>query len=171
MHEAQLVNRQRRQDKGIAIWPPEAAVEAVQHIGEGEPCDEYVIKGAKAVAPRGGLQGRLVRPEGLQRQATGHGRFQGISHVQVVRPGFRPILPRVGTGVGANERLCVGLWLMQGAFCCGAHAVGGARFLPAHPRAWFPFQDLPGRCPHRCRCPFCLVWHRACATLVSTHIR
>lgn len=54
MNEAQLVNRQHRQDKGIAIWPPEAAVEVVQHIGEGEPCGEHVIKGAKAVAPRVG---------------------------------------------------------------------------------------------------------------------
>src|SRR5947209_17769892 len=26
------------------------------------------------------------------------------------------------------QRLCVGLWLMPGALCCGAHAVGDARF-------------------------------------------
>jgi hypothetical protein len=66
MNEAQLVNRRRRQNEGIAIWPPETAVEVVQHIGEGEPRGEHVIKGVKAVIPRGGLQGRLVRPEGLQ---------------------------------------------------------------------------------------------------------
>ena len=51
----------------------------------------------------GQFQRGFVRPARRQRQANRGRRFQCVGHVKIVRPGFRPILPRMGRCVGRDE--------------------------------------------------------------------
>jgi hypothetical protein len=62
MDEAQLVEHGWREDEGIPIGQPEAAVEVVEHIGEREPVIEPLRKGAEATAlGQGGAAGSSDR--------------------------------------------------------------------------------------------------------------
>jgi hypothetical protein len=105
MDEAQLVEHGWREDEGIPIGQPEAAVEVVEHIGEREPVIEPLRKGAEATALGQGGHGGLVGPQGLRETAQVLDIRQGYPKLTLAAVSGEAIGPLTG---GALRRgLCL----------------------------------------------------------------
>ena len=77
----------------------------LRYIRERKPVVDQALEGTQAATLCGPLEGWLIRTQGLECQSTGRSGFQGIGHMQIVRPGFGPVLPGMRTRIGADEPL------------------------------------------------------------------
>src|SRR5579863_1513497 len=102
MNEAQFIDDRGREREWITVRHAEATVQAVEYISQRKPALHEVIE-------RGFLDGRLVgerrlvRTLGNEHETAGHRSVEGINDMQVMRPCFSPVFPRVHSGVGADE--------------------------------------------------------------------
>ncbi len=107
MNELQLAHRGTRQDERVVIRLAHAARQLVEHVGQADPAVQEVqeLHRVRMVGlPQvGGLE-QIAGEFGTRRvHAEAHGGICRVGHVQVVRPGFGPVLPRMRTGVAGHE--------------------------------------------------------------------
>ncbi|MPN10603.1 hypothetical protein SDC9_157898 [bioreactor metagenome] len=104
MDEAHLLLRHGAERKRVGVDLPQAARQAVEQQGGGHQRREHALEGRRR------HDERIDHREMLVAQRAGHvdlrvealGCLQQVHQVQVVRPGFGPVLPRVGGGIGAD---------------------------------------------------------------------
>ena len=96
--EAQLPDDRRRQDEGVEVRLAHAVVEAVDRIGQREPgVDQRVEIGlAVGIEINRHLEHGFAADLGVDSQAEGIRRLQGIDDVKVVRPDFGEVFPGMG---------------------------------------------------------------------------
>ncbi len=105
MHEFQLFQHRRAELERVRIRHADAAVQAIEHVGQREPVAQRFFERAGFRWQRDLVQFRFVGLGRLERQPARVSRFQRIDHVQVVGPGFGPVFPRVRCSVAADEAL------------------------------------------------------------------
>ena len=107
MDEAQLSHDGRSQDERVEIGQTHAVVEAVDGIGQRQPCPDQGVEVPLAVGIEVDLHGErgIGSAPGPDTQAEFVCRFQGVHDVQVMGPGLREVLPGVGAGIAADEAL------------------------------------------------------------------
>jgi hypothetical protein len=104
VHEAQLVQCLRAQREWVRVVLPQAAIEAVEQEGQGNPLVHQLVEVRRlpfeGVGHLLGLIGIVTRHHqaGVVRRSG----FEQVHHVQVVGPGFGPVFPGMGGGVGAD---------------------------------------------------------------------
>src|ERR1700691_6569506 len=105
VNESQLAYRRHGEHERIAVGRSKAAAQIVQYVGQRQPRLDHRVEVAVTWVQRiqRRLHSRLIAALGPQRQARGAGRLECIDYVHVVRPGFRPVLPRMHGGIGADE--------------------------------------------------------------------
>ena len=113
MNEMQLGNYRGRQHERIKVGLAHAASQLIEHRRQFDPGVDQQQKGVGLGVARFGQGfvgiGLKVQFDVAGAHAQAQGGVQGVHHVQVMRPGFRPVFPGVHAGVGADEvRLPVG---------------------------------------------------------------
>ena len=106
MHEGKLPDHRRRQNEGIEIRLAHAAVDRVDGEGERQPgVDDAVHLGDVRIEVDHRIEAGTLGHLRAQPQAECARGFERIDHVEIVRPGFRKILPGVRARIGGDEML------------------------------------------------------------------
>ncbi len=109
MNEVQFCDRRARQRERIEIGLAHAARQFVQHRRECDPGVEEREKalGAGVVGPKQSVAAERVdfHFQAASIQAEAERGIESVHHVQIVRPGFRPVFPGMHAGVGADMPL------------------------------------------------------------------
>src|SRR5690606_32049949 len=101
----------RRQYERIGVVLTDGAVEVVDERGERNPVLDEFVNAVRAIGIEADLRGELAAlvDGGLRVDTEGRSHFGRIDQVQVVRPAFGEVFPRVRGGVGGDVlRLPVG---------------------------------------------------------------
>ena len=104
--ELQFADRRARQREGVVVGLAHAAREFVEHVGQAHPTVEEIQELGRARVV-GLPEVREVEQVGRELDvaridAEAHRRVRRVGHVQVVRPGLGPVLPRVRAGVAGD---------------------------------------------------------------------
>src|SRR6476646_8506935 len=99
MDKAQLVAGGFRNHEWVKIRMAHAAAKAVERYRKRQPTSEQAVEILTLVDV---VDGNERFPLWLRLHVLGRGRIQGFQHVEVMRPGFRPILPWVSAGVSRD---------------------------------------------------------------------
>ncbi len=105
VHEAQLLEHLGRQHERIRILHAHAAIEAVERQRHRVPARGQRFEIAKRQRIGGHVFAGTLGAGNAQRKSVALGGLERVDHVQVMRPGFRPVLPGMHGGVGADERI------------------------------------------------------------------
>jgi hypothetical protein len=104
MDKAELADDDRRENKGIGIGGPHAAVEVVQCIGEGQPVIDQPADVIRSIGVDidGNRQRLAVSRSRTTMETEGCSHFQSVYDMQVMRPCLREIFPGMRTRIGAD---------------------------------------------------------------------
>ena len=104
MDELEFFDGGGGEEEGVEVGQAHAAVEGIEGAGEGKPVLEDLRKRGVEGGGLGGVGGHEpgVGVGGVEGDAEADGGFDGVDDVEVVGPGFGPIFPRMGAGVGAD---------------------------------------------------------------------
>jgi hypothetical protein len=104
MYEGKLGDRRRAEHKRIKIMKAHAAVDRVDGERKRQPrADQTVQVAVVRIKIRFG--GEALRQLRLDNETKGIGGFERIHYVEIVRPGFGEIFPRVGDRISRDEAL------------------------------------------------------------------
>ncbi len=95
----------RRQHERIRILHAHAAIEAVERQRHRVPARGQRFEIAKRQRIGGHLFAGTLGAGNAQRKSVALGGLERVDHVQVVRPGLRPVFPGMHGGVGADVRI------------------------------------------------------------------
>jgi predicted nucleic acid-binding protein len=104
--ESEFVDCRWRQYKRVRIRQTHAAVQTVERVCQGKPILDNLSEFLPVSEFHGLLfHGGFVATSWLKRKPAGSGCFQGVGHVHVMGPRFRPVFPRVNARISADELL------------------------------------------------------------------
>ncbi len=103
----QLGHHVARQHEGVKVRLAHAARHLIEHGRQACPVvqESQKLPGPRMLGLVHGVkrEGREFKIELLHAEAEAQRRVHRVAHVQVVRPAFGPVFPRVRAGVGADE--------------------------------------------------------------------
>src|SRR5580693_7493979 len=107
MNEPKFLDDWRGNYKWIKIRQPHAAINGIQDARQWNPFLQHGIKFHSLVKRYTGNFSRALgsRLTWMNTDSKSRRSFQGVYDMQIMRPGFRPILPWMGTGVSGHSVL------------------------------------------------------------------
>src|SRR3984957_12903061 len=101
---SQLEHRRRAEHEWIKVANSHAAVDRVKGESERQPgIYKMIDAGCIRVEVDRGLQNLGTLRSGLHADAKGAGGLQGVDDVEIMRPGFCEVFPRMDTRIGGDE--------------------------------------------------------------------